>query len=59
MKKISFLVKQILPLTYVSKYRSDGKKYLTVWKQWFGKLYNVHTYTLLQQTLNKINSRKD
>lgn len=46
MKKILFLIKQIFPLTYISNYRADGKKYLTIWKQWFCKPFNVRTYQI-------------
>lgn len=46
MKKILFMIKQILPMIYVSRYRMDGKKYLAVWKQWFGKPFNVRMYEL-------------
>lgn len=44
MKRFGFMLKQLLPLIYVSNYRSDGKKYLTVWRQWLFKPFNVSTY---------------
>jgi hypothetical protein len=34
-------LKQLLPLTYRSKYTEDGKAYFTVWKMWFGKSYKI------------------
>ena len=46
MNKIIFMAKQIIPFTYTSKYRVDGKKYLAVWKQWFYKPFNVRVYEL-------------
>lgn len=45
--KIIYLVKQLLPLTYHSKYRvQNGSKELAIWTQWFGKPFNVKRYTL-------------
>lgn len=46
MKKLVFLLKQLLPFTYVTRYGVDGKKYLAVWKQWFCKPFNVRHYEL-------------
>ena len=46
MKKIIFTLKQLLPFTYISKFTTDGKKYLTVWKQWLFKPYKVETYRI-------------
>ena len=40
-------VKQILPLTYCSKYKvQNGVKELANWTQWFGKPFNIKRYTL-------------
>ena len=45
--KIIYLVKQLLPLTYHSKYRvQNGSKEIAIWTQWFGKPFNVKRYTL-------------
>ncbi len=33
-------IKQLIPLTYYTTYRSDGVKYFHIWKMWFGKCYN-------------------
>lgn len=40
-------MKQLLPLTYHSKYRvQNGAKELAIWTQWFGKPFNVKRFTL-------------
>ena len=45
MKKIIYLIKQLLPLTYYSKYRDqNGSKELAIWTQWFGKPFNIKRY---------------
>lgn len=47
MKKFLFLIKQLLPFTYWSKFSTpDGKKYLTIWRQWFGISFNVNKFSL-------------
>ena len=47
MKKIIYTLKQLLPLTYYSKYRvQNGAKELTIWTQWFGKPFNIKRFTL-------------
>lgn len=39
--KAIFLLKQIFPLTYWSKYKTpDGKTHVAIWSQWFGKVFN-------------------
>ncbi len=39
MKKITWYIKQILPLKYHSVYMVDGNKYISIWYQWFGKVF--------------------
>ncbi len=47
MKKITFYLKQFLPLTYYSKYRvQNGCIELAVWTQWFGKPFNIKRFAL-------------
>lgn len=48
MKKVIFYTKQLLPLTYWSKYSlPDGTKELAIWKQWFKKPFAVKRFTLV------------
>lgn len=48
MKKIIYTLKQLLPLTYHSKYRvQNGSKELAIWTQWFGKPFNIKRFTLV------------
>lgn len=47
MKKIIYLLKQLFPFKYYSKYRvQNGAKELAIWTQWFGKPFNVKRYTV-------------
>ena len=47
MKKNFYTLKQLLPLTYYSKYRvQNGAKELAIWTQWFGKPFNIKRYIL-------------
>ena len=40
MSKIKWLFKQLLPLTYWTKYKEGDKQYFEIWNMWFGKSYN-------------------
>lgn len=40
-------LKQLLPLTYRSKYKEGEKDRFTVWNMWFGKCYNVESYEIV------------
>lgn len=42
MKKsdIIWYLKQLLPLTYRSRYKEGDKNYFHVWNMWFGKCFN-------------------
>ncbi len=44
MKKIIFMFKQLLPFTYSSKYTANGKHYVSIWRQWFFKPFDVTTF---------------
>ena len=41
--KLSWYVKQLLPLTYRSRYTQDGKEMFCVFNMWFGKVFNSET----------------
>ena len=42
MGKIVWYFKQLLPLTYRSRYRdSDGRRHFTVWRMWGGRCFDV------------------
>lgn len=45
--RVFWYVKQLLPLTYRSKYKdTNGKRYFAVWKMWFGKVYKHDCYDI-------------
>ena len=46
MTEFGWYLKQLLPLTYVSKYQLHGKPCLSIWKMWFGKVFNHRIYWL-------------
>lgn len=47
MNNITYLLKQLFPLTYYSKYRAqNGSKELAIWTQWLGKPFNIKRFTL-------------
>ena len=46
MNKLLWLIKQLLPLDYYSRYEKDGKKMISTWKMLFGKCYNIRTNEL-------------
>lgn len=47
MNKLLFYIKQLLPLTYYTKYRvQTGERYLDIWTQWLCKPFNIKHFTL-------------
>lgn len=46
MKKLVWYAKQILPLKYDTTYICNDKKYLSVWNQWFGRVYNHKVFEI-------------
>lgn len=47
MNKPLFYLKQLLPLTYYTKYRvQTGGRYLDIWTQWFCKPFNIKHFKL-------------
>jgi hypothetical protein len=41
--KLLWYVKQLLPLTYRSRYTQDGKNMFCVFNMWLGKIFNSDT----------------
>ena len=37
-------LKQLFPLMYVSEYKEDGKKYVSVWRMWFGRCFSIRRW---------------
>jgi hypothetical protein len=37
---LKWYLKQLLPLLYYTTYGKDNKKYFTIWRMWFGKVFN-------------------
>jgi hypothetical protein len=46
LRKLEWYARQLLPLTYVSKYGQDNKTMLCIWRMWFGRCFNVRYYEL-------------
>jgi hypothetical protein len=42
-------LKQLFPCTYWSTFETENKYYLSIWKMWFGKCYNVVTVQVLDK----------
>lgn len=42
--KIRWMIKQIFPFEYTSIYKVDGIQYISIWKQWFGKVYKHRAF---------------
>ena len=38
---MKWYLEQLIPLTYRSHYKSDGKSFFCVWKMWLGKCFNI------------------
>ena len=49
MNKKIWVFKQMLPLTYRSHYEtSDKKKMFSVWRMWFGKVFDHESFEIKQ-----------
>lgn len=47
MKKILFLIKQVFPLMYWTKYKdANGNGQIAIWRQWFGKVLWVKRFQI-------------
>ena len=47
MNKFLFYIKQLLPLTYYTKYRvQTGEQYLDIWTQWLCKPLNIKHFRI-------------
>jgi hypothetical protein len=49
LNKLFWYLKQLFPLTYWSTFESDKKFYLSFWKMWFGKCYDVSTVQVIDK----------
>ena len=49
MNKAIWMLRQLLPLTYKVLHRKDGGRCLSVWKMWFGVVYNHKEYLIYEQ----------
>ena len=45
-EKIKWFLRQLLPLTYRSRYTSNNEPHFCVWKMWLGKCYQVEDYVI-------------
>ena len=43
---IKWYIKQLLPLTYRTKYRKAGKMVFCVWNMWLGRCFNIEEYEI-------------
>jgi hypothetical protein len=46
---VKWYIKQLLPLTYRTKYKKAGRMVFCVWNMWLGKCYNVEEYTITEE----------
>lgn len=46
MNRIQFLLKQLFPFTYHTKYRTPDGEYFSVWRQWLGHVWNAEYFKI-------------
>lgn len=39
-------LKQLIPLTYRTKYEQDGQRHFVVWKMWLGRCYSIDDHII-------------
>ena len=44
----AWYVKQLLPLTYRTKYKKGGKTVFCVWNMWLGRCFNIEEYEIME-----------
>lgn len=50
MQALSWYAKQLLPLTYRTRYTDeDGRRHYTVWRMWFGRCYAVDDVVIVRE----------
>jgi len=52
---VIWYLKQLLPLTYRTKYRDDQGQHFTVWKMWFGRCFAIDDYVVTYKCNNEHN----
>ena len=51
MKAVFWYLKQLLPLTYRASFEFEGKKIFSVWRMWFGKVFDLEEFEILRSTV--------
>lgn len=42
-------LKQLFPLKYDTTYGENGKWYVSVWRMWFGRCFNIKKWEIVRQ----------
>lgn len=51
LSKLTWYLKQLLPLTYRSMYGKDNETHFCVWNMWFGRSFNINDVVLKDNIL--------
>ena len=46
MSRLLWYLKQLLPFTYVTEYGENEKRYVEVWRMWFGRCFNRRRWVI-------------
>jgi hypothetical protein len=44
--RLIWYLRQLLPLTYRSRYTENGRRHFAVWRMWFGRVFDHDDVTL-------------
>lgn len=47
--RIEWYFRQLFPLWYHTKYKENGKMYVTWWKMWWGHCYKQETFEVVDK----------
>lgn len=50
-QKLEWYLRQLLPLTYRTRYSDQQGKHFAVWNMWFGRVFNAEDYLIKDGTL--------
>lgn len=49
MGNVRWMFKQILPFEYTSVYKVNGRQFISIWKQWFGKVSKHRVFEVVKE----------
>ena len=52
---VLWYLKQLLPLLYISTYTQGGRRWLCIWRMWFGRSFAIRKFELVHPVVRELN----